>query len=150
MTNASYYFYSNEVLPLITVVLDPRTKQERRELARKQMTVLAKRHPENNRELCNRLRHLLDELEAQRIIGIPRATMSNDNVNHPQHYTNGNIECIAAIREQLGVTGFIGYCHGNAAKYLWRHEHKGRQVEDLQKAKWYIDKLIETYQEAPK
>lgn len=40
-----------------------------------------------------------------------------DEVNHPSHYTNGDIECIDAIRAALGKEGFIAYCRGNAIKY---------------------------------
>jgi hypothetical protein len=64
-----------------------------------------------------------------------------DPVNHPPHYTAGEIECIDAIRAALGREGFIAYCRGNAIKYLWRCEHKGG-VEDLKKAKWYQEKAI--------
>jgi len=64
-----------------------------------------------------------------------------DAVNHPPHYTAGEIECIDAIRAALGREGFLAYCRGNAIKYLWRCEHKGG-VEDLKKAKWYQEKAI--------
>ena len=62
-----------------------------------------------------------------------------DSVNHPPHYTTGDIECIDAIRAALGQKGFIAYCRGNAIKYLWRCEHKGG-VEDMHKAEWYINR----------
>ena len=62
-----------------------------------------------------------------------------DPVNHPPHYTAGDIECIDAIRAALGRDGFIAYCRGNAIKYLWRCEHKGG-VEDMHKAEWYINR----------
>jgi hypothetical protein len=64
-----------------------------------------------------------------------------DPVNHPPHYTNGEIECIDAIRAALGREGFIAYCRGNALKYLWRCDHKGG-TEDLKKARWYQDRAI--------
>jgi hypothetical protein len=64
-----------------------------------------------------------------------------DAVNHPPHYTAGEIECIDAIRAALGREGFLAYCRGNAIKYLWRCVHKGG-VEDLKKAKWYQEKAI--------
>ena len=67
----------------------------------------------------------------------------DDKVNHPEHYTFGSVECIDAIHSALGDRGFIEYCQGNAMKYLWRHRRKGG-VEDLEKAKWYIDRMIET------
>lgn len=65
-----------------------------------------------------------------------------DNVNHPSHYTNGEIECIDAIKSALTPEEFRGYCKGCALKYLWRERRKGH-TEDLQKARWYIERLIE-------
>jgi hypothetical protein len=61
----------------------------------------------------------------------------NDNVNHPKHYTNhpSGVECIE-------VTEHMNFCVGNAIKYLWRAGLKGEQVEDLRKARWYIDREI--------
>ena len=67
---------------------------------------------------------------------------TDDNVNHPSHYTDGKIECIDAIESSMSKEAFIGYCKGNIIKYVWRYEHKGG-VESLKKAKWYIDKLTE-------
>ena len=65
-----------------------------------------------------------------------------DNVNHPAHYTSGNIECIDTIESAvIELTGIEAMCTGNAIKYLWRWKRKNG-VEDLHKAKWYIDKLI--------
>jgi len=61
----------------------------------------------------------------------------NDNVNHPKHYTEhpSGIECIE-------ITEHMNFCVGNAIKYLWRAGLKGEQVEDLRKARWYIDREI--------
>lgn len=66
----------------------------------------------------------------------------NDSVNHPAHYTHGEIECIDAIKAALGNEGFKAYCRGACIKYLWRTEHKNG-LEDLQKCQWYLAKLIE-------
>ena len=64
-----------------------------------------------------------------------------DMVNHPPHYTQGGIECIDAIKAATeGLSGFEGYCTGNALKYLWRWKHKNG-VEDLAKAAWYMERL---------
>ena len=68
-----------------------------------------------------------------------------DNVNHPPHYKQGGIECIDAIKSCLG-DGFKFYLQGNAMKYLWRYEHKGKAIEDLEKATWYINRLKEQYE----
>jgi hypothetical protein len=69
-----------------------------------------------------------------------------DVVNHPSHYTGGNIECIDAIEaatEQL--TGIEAACTANAIKYLWRWKRKNG-IEDLKKARWYINHLIDHIQ----
>lgn len=59
-----------------------------------------------------------------------------DPVNHPQHYLKhpSGVECIQ-------VTEHMNFCLGNAIKYIWRHADKGG-VEDLKKAKWYIEREI--------
>lgn len=64
----------------------------------------------------------------------------SDPVNHPDHYNAGEVEVIEAIDSW----GFgPGFCAGNAIKYIARHEHKGSPVEDLEKAAWYLNHLIE-------
>ena len=65
-----------------------------------------------------------------------------DPVNNPQHYNNGNIECIEAIQESMPKEAFKGYLKGNCLKYLWRYDYKGKASEDLEKADWYLNKLI--------
>lgn len=67
----------------------------------------------------------------------------NDPVNHPSHYTSGEIECIDAIRASMDEWQFFGYLQGNALKYLWRFQKKGNPRQDLKKAIWYIEKAIE-------
>lgn len=64
-----------------------------------------------------------------------------DAVNHPLHYVQGGVECIDAIESAVGDE-FSGYLAGNVIKYVWRYRNKGG-VEDLKKARWYIDRLIE-------
>lgn len=66
-----------------------------------------------------------------------------DNVNHPAHYTAGGIECIDALKAAtVDLTGIEAVCTANAIKYLWRWKHKNG-TEDLEKAKWYIDRLLD-------
>tara|TARA_R110000765_G_scaffold241137_2_gene343367 strand:+ start:328 stop:558 length:231 start_codon:yes stop_codon:yes gene_type:complete len=65
-----------------------------------------------------------------------------DVVQNPEHYNQDyDIECIDAIHASLGL-GFGNYLQGNIIKYIWRHKYKNG-VEDLRKAKWYLDRLIE-------
>jgi hypothetical protein len=66
----------------------------------------------------------------------------NNIIDHPAHYTAGGIECIDAIAAAtVGLGGIEAFCTANAIKYLWRWKRKNG-VEDLQKAKWYINRLI--------
>ena len=70
-----------------------------------------------------------------------------DAVNHPAHYTAGQIECIDALESATaGLCGIEAICTANAIKYLWRWKLKNG-VQDLENAKWYIDKLIEKQKE---
>jgi hypothetical protein len=64
----------------------------------------------------------------------------SDNVNSPNHYRQGEVECIDAIQSALTPEEFRGYCKGNALKYVWRERHKGGE-ESIRKAQWYLDRL---------
>lgn len=66
-----------------------------------------------------------------------------ETVNHPSHYNKGNIEVIDYI-EDLGMGE--DFCAGNAIKYISRYKYKEKPLEDLKKARWYIDRLIEQYE----
>ena len=62
-----------------------------------------------------------------------------DSVNHPTHYTKGNIECIEAIKSAVvEKSGFESVCVANVIKYLWRY------------AGWYLDRLIKFLEEEKK
>lgn len=65
-----------------------------------------------------------------------------DAINKPAHYNQGPIECIDAMQIVLTPGEYRGFLKGNAIKYLWREENKGG-IEDLRKARWYLDRLIE-------
>ena len=66
----------------------------------------------------------------------------NDPVNRPSHYTQGGIECIDAIEASMSPLEYAGFLKGQVLKYVWRYRHKGKPVEDLKKAKFYLDRLI--------
>ncbi len=68
---------------------------------------------------------------------------SNSNVNHPNHYCQGGIECIKAIEASMLPDGFQDYCKGNVLKYIWRWRDKAG-VEDLKKARVYLNWMIES------
>jgi len=67
----------------------------------------------------------------------PRQGETVDNVNHPSHYKVGGIETIDFIEAKK-----LNYNLGNVIKYITRAEHKGSYSEDLQKARWYLDREI--------
>jgi len=62
-------------------------------------------------------------------------------VNHPEHYNQGKIEIIDAIEDWD-----LNFCEGNVIKYVARHRHKGVPLEDLKKARWYLDRLISSWE----
>lgn len=59
-------------------------------------------------------------------------------INHPNHYNTGKIEAIEVIEDWN-----LGFCLGNAIKYISRADYKGNRKSDLQKAIWYINREIE-------
>ena len=65
------------------------------------------------------------------------ADTGTDMVNHPPHYTShpSGVECIQ-------ITEHLPFCVGNAIKYLWRCDAKADAIEDLKKAKWYVDREL--------
>ena len=67
----------------------------------------------------------------------------SDPVNHPGHYETGKFECIEVMEEVFGVDALKEYCLINAFKYLWRCKRKGKKVEDVKKAIWYLNKFVE-------
>jgi hypothetical protein len=83
-----------------------------------------------------RLRAILNKYKGKAV------KVAKDSVNHPSHYTQGKIECIDAIEEATkGLFGISAVCVANVIKYIWRYKFKNG-IEDLKKARWYLDKLI--------
>lgn len=70
-----------------------------------------------------------------------------DKVNHPAHYTSTKIKTIDIIQDKLTAEAFEGFCIGNVLKYLTRYRQKNG-LEDLQKARWYLDKIIRVKEES--
>ena len=86
---------------------------------------------------------------AQEQLRMAQANKQSDNVvdmvNSPPHYNQTGIECIDAIAAATD-DGYEYYLQGNIIKYLWRYRYKNG-TEDLKKAKWYLEKLIEVRDE---
>lgn len=70
-----------------------------------------------------------------------------DMVNSPSHYADRQFEVIDVMKDTMPRERFIGYCEGTVIKYLMRWDKKANPAEDLDKAKWYLNKLIETIKE---
>lgn len=63
----------------------------------------------------------------------------NDPVNHPSHYADHYEHEVIELTEKLG------FCLGNAVKYILRAPYKGHEAEDLKKARWYVNRIIERH-----
>jgi hypothetical protein len=74
------------------------------------------------------------------------AKHSNDLINSPAHYITGGIETIDFIRAKLTDEEYKGYLKGNAVKYLARAGVKGAEMQDLAKANWYTNRLLEDFE----
>lgn len=70
---------------------------------------------------------------------------TEDMVNHPSHYTSGGVECIDAITSALGSykDSIDSWLVGQVIKYLWRAPLKGKYDEDIKKAQFYLNRLVE-------
>ena len=69
-----------------------------------------------------------------------------DLVNNPSHYQSegkGGIECIQAIQAALTEEEFQGFCKGNNIKYTWRANRKQDVRTNIEKARWYLNKLLD-------
>lgn len=64
-----------------------------------------------------------------------------DLVNRPPHYVTGKIEVIDFIEDQQ-----LGFHLGNVIKYVCRSRHKGQEIQDLKKARWYLDRFIQNHE----
>lgn len=80
-------------------------------------------------------------IEAKEVKADNQEVKANDPIN-PNHYKQGKVECIDCIESATSsLTGFEGFCTGNAIKYLYRWKQKGG-VTDLLKSQWYINRML--------
>lgn len=75
-----------------------------------------------------------------------------NNVEHPRHYTSSPAKCshCGESIECIQVVESMGFCLGNAVKYIWRCDLKKDAIEDLKKAKWYIERELAKREKASK
>lgn len=105
------------------------------------MMVIEERNESRDEEYS---RKLSQRVRAE-MLGKPQENVC-DMVNHPAHYTKGDIECIDAIAAAVtDLTGIEAVCTGNIIRYIWRWKHKNG-LEDVKKCRWYIDLLINKLQ----
>jgi len=82
-------------------------------------------------------------MEWDKVRELAKLSIRKDPVTRPDHYNMGAVEAIEAIKASMPDHEFRGYLKGNALKYLWRYDYKGKPIEDLRKCKWYIDRLLQ-------
>ena len=80
----------------------------------------------------------VEQTIVEEVTQIITETKKEDVINHPSHYTRGKIEVIDFIEDQQ-----LPYHLGNVIKYIARAGYKGDKLEDLKKARWYLDRYIE-------
>ena len=68
--------------------------------------------------------------------------MDFDIVNNPSHYRQSSTETIDLIKESMTTEEFLGYLKGACMKYMSRYKYKGQPIQDLEKAEWYLKRLI--------
>ena len=85
----------------------------------------------------------IDDITPEQWDALRTKKVPADPVEQPDHYNKGAIEAIEAIKASMPENEFRGYLKGNALKYLWRYDYKGKPVEDLRKCRWYIERLIQ-------
>jgi len=96
------------------------------------------------KEISKEIERKGDEKAPKYLTGKGKADM----VNHPPHYNKSGIETIEAIKAMTD-NGFEYYLQGNIMKYLWRYRYKNG-VEDLKKAQWYLNELIDVLEDVNK
>jgi hypothetical protein len=74
---------------------------------------------------------------------VPEGSIAPDMVNSPDHYTEGSMEAINVMEAKLTQEQYQGYLQGSVMKYLLRSNYKGKRKEDLKKAQWYLNKLVD-------
>jgi len=91
------------------------------------------------------MKRLLQEWDYASALSKLSIRKTPDPVEKPDHYNNGAIEAIDAIKASMEDQEFQGYLKGNILKYLWHYGYKGKPIEDLEKCEWYLKKLLKEF-----
>ena len=86
----------------------------------------------NEQEARDHFEEYFEELDAKAL----------DIVNSPSHYRQSSTETIDLIKESMTMEEFHGYLKGACMKYMARYKYKGQPIQDLEKAEWYLKRLI--------
>ena len=119
--------YCPECLPKYSKV--PKKKVPKKKEVDVTLENMAAKREEVDVTLANMIAKTLEEPEVK--------VVEEDVINHPSHYTRGKIEVIDFIEDQQ-----LPYHLGNVIKYIARAGYKGDKLEDLKKARWYLDRYI--------
>jgi len=101
---------------------------------------------DHHERICHVYRQGLELGGVKRVrITAPETAPPDDMVNHPKHYTSH-----PSGVESIEITQHYNFCIGNTIKYLWRAGLKGDDIEDLKKARWYLDREIQNREASKK
>ena len=75
-------------------------------------------------------------------MGVSRKILEDDPINKPSHYRQTDWEAIEIIKKSMTEDEYQGYLRGNIMKYTMRYRYKKQPIEDLRKARWYLEELI--------
>ena len=94
-------------------------------------------------DIISEIKRDVDELEKiQNYNNASANTSTKEMVNHPSHYKNSQFECIDVMLDVFGKEKVSAFCELNAFKYQWRSHNKGTDIQDKEKAVWYLNKYI--------
>lgn len=96
---------------------------------------------EIDREWCSKNKPI-DRSQDPNYLYKENSDICEDMVNHPEHYMKGGMETIEYLKAKSSKHGFETYLRLNAMKYLSRAEEKENTLQDLEKALWYLNRLI--------
>lgn len=86
---------------------------------------------------------ILEIEKIQNYVNASTVPDKNEMVNHPSHYNTSKYECIEVMLDVFGKKKVSDFCELNAFKYLWRSDNKGKDIQDKEKARWYLAKYME-------